>query len=182
MFDFDTAPDGGLYGIAGSSLYRFQPGSSNWDRVGSFSGVSPNPNGFAIDNAGVGWVTGGTRVWRMDISDASTVRITDNTGFTSSGDCVVDKGDVLYMSAASGSVDDLVIIDGSTGAATRVGSIGFGQVYGLASAWGTLFGFTSRGELIEIDTSTGRGTLRHTLRDAAGRAPIWYGSASSPGR
>lgn len=184
MFDFDTSPDGRLYGIAGQSLYVFEPASSRWDVVGSFGSLGITPNGFAIDSAGDGWITGGTRVYRMDLSNGSTTRVTDNSGYTSSGDCVVDKGDVLYMSATGGFTggDRLVEIDGGTGRTTLIGNIGFSNVYGLASAWGILFGFTSQGELIEIDPATGQGTLRHRLRDSAGRSPVWYGSASSPGR
>jgi hypothetical protein len=60
---------------------------------------------------------------------------------------------------------------------TLVGDTGFHHIYGLTAGWGKLFGLTSSGELIELDTETGAGTLVHTFPDKS-----WWGAASTPTR
>jgi hypothetical protein len=55
-----------------------------------------------------------------------------------------------------------VTIDLDTRAGNVVGPIGFGCVWGLAAYGTTLFGFTCNGEVIQIDRSTGKGTLLAT--------------------
>src|SRR5438132_11669653 len=60
----------------------------------------------------------------------------------------------------------LMTINTSTGAATPVGSIGFGNVFGLAYYKSRVIAFTSvsggTGQILEINPTTGAGTLRAT--------------------
>ena len=100
--------------------------------------------------------------------------------FNSSGDCVVDKSDGLFMTSnGSGATngDDLVQISTITGEATVVGSTGFSGIYGLTAAWGKMFGFTGSGQLILLDNETAEGTLLETYSGMS-----FYGAASSPVR
>jgi hypothetical protein len=67
---------------------------------------------------------------------------------------------VLYGSA-TGTLDELITIDTSTGAGTVVGPLGFNRVRGLAfdGATGTLYGVdATTDQLITIDKTTGAGT------------------------
>jgi hypothetical protein len=127
----------------------------------------------------VGTITAADSIYRLDISLVEATWIGDVGGsFYSSGDCVLNKQDTLYMtSKADGENDTLVLVDGATGVGTAVGNTGFRHVFGLTAGWGKLFGLTSSGELIEINTQTGAGTLIHVFEGMS-----WYGAASTPAR
>jgi hypothetical protein len=83
-------------------------------------------------------------------------------GFTSSGDLEFLLDGTLVLTANSvGSVsDELVRIDVGSGSASRIGSIGFGGVYGLALVDGKLIGLTVGGDVLVIDPATGAGEKR----------------------
>lgn len=178
LLDFDTAPDGTLYGITGASLIRYEDPS--WVTVGSH-GIGASANGMAILNADIGYVTASNQTYEIDLS-SGLARSIGSMDFTSSGDCVINKDGTLYMSARAASAsgtDQLVIIDAGPdggGAATLIGQIGFVGVYGLTFAYGYLFGFTSGGEVIEINPLTGVG------REVANVGKVFFGAASSPSR
>ena len=179
LLDFDTAPDGTLYGITSSALYRFDAARSRWDVVSNSGISSVGVNGFAIDSTSKGYATGRGTVYRVDLVTGAMNEIGDfGGGYVSSGDCVIDKDDNLYMTASGvGSNDVLVRVDTSSGVATPIGAnLGFSSVFGLTVAWGYMFGFTSSGELIQIDTRSGRGSLVSRV------SGVWYGAASSPQR
>lgn len=182
LFDLDTDRSGNLYGITSSNLYRYDATASSWSNVGSLgTGFSVTANGFAIDSSGRAWVTASNRVYNVDLGTAEVTLVGemgDAFDFNSSGDCVVDKSDRIYMTsnAAAGS-DELVSIDGRTGVGTTIGPTGAFNIYGLTAAWGYLFGFASGGQVVLIDPATGSGDVLHTFGDI-----IFYGAASSPGR
>ncbi len=176
LWDFDTDTDGTLWGIGPDGLYRFDSGA--WSTISGLSGVTgSSPNGFAIDSTGRAYATGGGQVYLVNLDTGTFSLIGNLGGFTSSGDCVVDKSDTVYMSASGFGEDDLVRINGSTGAATLIGSIGFPSVYGLTAAWGFLFGLDASGNVIEINPTTGRGNIVQNFSNR-----VWYGAASSAGR
>jgi hypothetical protein len=180
LFDMDTHPDGTLYGAGSGALYSLAPGATQWQRVGSLGSLS-TPNGMAISSTGEAIATGGAELYTIDVSTGATTSLGRNSdGSSSSGDCVLDKGDTLFMSATGtgiGGADRLVRIDRSTRAVSEIGSIGVADVYGLTAAWGRLFGMTGSGQLIEIDKNTGAGEVLHVF---PGRQ--WYGAASTPAR
>jgi hypothetical protein len=176
LFDIDTHPDGTLYGVTSTSLYKYdQP---DWTLVGNLGSIG-TPNGLAIDNQGTAYLTSSSTLYTVDLGTGSTTTIGDMGGsFNSSGDCVVNKDNSLYMSSDHNfSADNLVLIDGNTGQASDIGSIGERNVYGLTAAWGKMFGLADSGELIEINPGSGQGTVVHTFPQIS-----WYGAASTPQR
>lgn len=176
FWDLDTHPDGTLYGITRDALYRMDS-ANDWVRVGALT-VSGSPNGLAIDLDGNAFVTSGNFLYQVDVDDSSTVLVGEMGGdFESSGDCVINKDNTLFMSSKHVSPDTLVIINAETGVATNVGDTGYPNIYGLTAAWGFLFGLTDQGQVIQIDEGTGAAELVHTF---TGRR--WYGAASTPGR
>ena len=177
LFDFDTDPDGNLYGISGlRDLYVFDESTDSWTRLGTFA--TTTGNGFAIDSDRVGYMTAGNHLYTIDIdTSVATLVGAMGEGFWSSGDCVVDKSDQLFMTSTGPGEDLLIAVSRVTGVGRRVGGTGFSGIWGLTAAWGHLFGFTSSGQVVELDPGTGEGRLVHTIR---GRS--WYGAASSPGR
>jgi hypothetical protein len=178
LYDMDTHSDGTLYGITSSSLYKYDQGLDQWDLIGALS-VSGTPNGLAIDSQGTAFVTAGNTVYTVDLQTGVTTTVGSMGGsYNSSGDCVVNKDDSLYMSSNHGfSGDSLVFIDGTTAQANEVGAIGESSVYGLTAAWGRMFGLTGDGKLIEINSGTGQSTVLHTFPSIS-----WYGAASTPQR
>jgi hypothetical protein len=178
LWDIDTHPNGSLYAISDVALYVLDERGATWNSVG---GVDPQgaPNGLAIDNEGTAYVTSGNFLYTVDLLTAEVTWVGSmGGGFESSGDCVVNKDNTLLMASRHRTGTDTIIrINGATAEATEVGDIGVTSVFGLTAAWGTLYGLTSRGELIEIDESTGAGRLLHTFSGHR-----WFGAASTPTR
>lgn len=96
---------------------------------------------------------------------------------------------ILYgvRSASSNPTDELFAIDTTTGAATKVGDLGFNHVKGLAfDSSGTLWGMEDPGsaasQLLNINTSTGAATSIVTLGGFAsgqGIGPMVFDSAGN---
>lgn len=175
FLDMDTDNDGNLYGLTSTALFSFDALSSTWFQIGTHN-ISANANGFAVLNESA-FVTAGNNLYSINLATAASVRVGSLEQYISSGDCVVGKGDILLMSASGTSDDVLIQIDGLNAQTTRLGSIGFDKVYGLTSAWGTLYGLTGDGELIEVNPGTGQGQLVHRFDGLT-----WFGAASSPQR
>jgi hypothetical protein len=177
LFDLDTHPDGTLYGISSSTLYKYD-GPGSWTTIGSL-GITGTPNGLAIDNQGTAYLTASNSVYTVDLATGAATTIGSMGGsYNSSGDCVVNKDNSLYMSSNhTFNGDSLVLIDGTTADAQNVGAIGESDVYGLTAAWGRMFGLTGSGKLIEINSGSGQSTVLHTFPNIS-----WYGAASTPQR
>ncbi len=177
--DIDTHPDGTLYGVTFDGLYHFDEQSSNWMQVGEFGIDVGDPNGMAIDLEGTIFVTSETNVYTIDAQDGSATLLGSMDGeFYSSGDCVVNKYDTLFMTSKHDETQDhLITINRADGKGTQIGPIGFRKVFALTSAWGFLYGLTDTGQLITIDVNTGNGELVHTFEGYR-----FFGAASTPDR
>jgi hypothetical protein len=176
LWDFDTHPDGTLYGIKDGGLWRFDEASGLWEIVAAIS-IDLLGNGFAIDPDGGGYITALTSLYSVNVETGLSELVGD-VSYVSSGDCVVDKAGQMYMSAfIMGTDDHLIQIDSVTADSTDMGSIGFRKIYGLTAGWDNLYGVTYTGDLIEIDQLTGIGTLVHNFPGLQ-----FFGAASTPGR
>jgi len=177
--DIDTHPDGTLYGVTFSGLYRFDETDSSWDLVGDFGIEVADPNGMAIDFDGTIFVTAQDDIFTINRQTGAATKLGELGGdFYSSGDCVVDKYDTLFMTSKHDPTQDhLTRIDRATGVATSIGPMGFDRVFGLTAAWGKLYGLTREGELIQIDERTGASTLLHVFDGVR-----FFGAASTPDR
>ena len=182
--DIDTHPSGALLGVTFDGLFQYDDLRDYWFLVGEWQNNQgpSDPNGMAIDSGGRTFVTSESEVFEIDILDGSATRLgllgQDNTGedYYSSGDCVVNKRDSLFMTSKHDPETDwLLLVDRNNGTAQEVGPIGFTRVFGLTSAWGTLYGLTDSGSLIEIDSMTGEGTLIHQFQGTR-----FFGAASTP--
>jgi hypothetical protein len=69
----------------------------------------------------------------------------------------------------------LITVNTTNGSAMRVGPIGYGDVYGLAYANGTVLAFTYN-KLIQINPTTGAGTLIRTYPNVTN----FYGAGVTP--
>src|SRR5690554_169720 len=181
LTDIDTHPDGTLYGITFNDLYRFEEPTNTWQRIGALNATG-TPNGLAINNEGVTFLTSGSTVFTVNLSTGRATRLGSiGSSLTSSGDCVVNKDNSLYMTSPTPGImsqtDSLVLIN-PLGQGTQIGgNLGFSDIYGLTAAWGRVFGLSGSGELIEINTGFGTATLIHRFNGIE-----WYGAASTPNR
>ncbi|MFB6375743.1 MAG: hypothetical protein ABEN55_22130, partial [Bradymonadaceae bacterium] len=96
--------------------------------------------------------------------------------YVSSGDAVIYKKTLWMTSKHKENQDHLVQLDPSSAAASGPLPIGYTNVFGLTTAWGELYGVTSKGELIDINPQTGEST---TVKNFDHQ---WYGAASTPRR
>ena len=179
LFDFDTSTDGTLWGISPNTLWRFDGGSRQWVDEASLADFEFAPNGFAINSRSEAFATAENELYAINLDDGSWEQVgAMGSGFISSGDCVVDKADVLFMTSKHlDDTDVLVRIDSATASASAIGEIGVSNIYGLTAAWGFMFGVTSSGELVEIDPETGAGEVIHVFEGKR-----WFGAASTPAR
>lgn len=179
LFDIDTHPDGTIYGITTQTLYRLGENDNDWVNVGNM-GVFQNANGLCINMAGVAYMTANDVLYIVDLETAAVTTVGSmGSGFNSSGDCVIDKGNRLFMSSSTTfGHDNLVEINASSANANNIGSTGFSQIYGLTAAWNLLIGTTGSGQIIVIDPQTGQGELLFT----ASQNIEFYGAASTPER
>jgi hypothetical protein len=178
LLDIDTHPNGTLYGVSTGALWRYESSTSEWVSIQSLS-LPGSTNGMAIDLDGRAYVTSGNALTRIDLRTGGVTSVGNLGGtFVSSGDCVINKDNSLYMSSRStGGSDVLVAIDGETAEATAIGPIGFDEVYALTAAWGFLFGLTNSGEVIIISEDTGEAELITTVTGVT-----FFGAASTPER
>ncbi len=68
----------------------------------------------------------------------------------------------------------LLTVDPTSGKASVVGPIGFGNVWGLAYVNKKVIGFTNTGQILRIDPLTGQGTLLQATSIA------FWGAGMSP--
>lgn len=175
--DIDTHPDGTLYGVNFEGLHIYLEQQDRWILIGEFGIEVSDPNGMAIDNFGTVFVTSQDKVYSIDITTGAATLLGDMNGmFYSSGDCVVDKGDTLFMTSKhDDSQDHLVRIDQMDGSGTLIGPIGTRKIFALTSAWGKLYGLTDQGEVLTINPSTGEGEFKHQFQGVR-----FFGAASTP--
>ena len=179
LYDIDTHPDGTTYGIAGDYLYSYDESDGSWTQAAQSLNLSliENPNGFCIDNDGNAFLTSGSTLRAVNLATGASSVIGSMSPASSSGDCVVNKGNLLFMTSSHTTPDSFSRINGSNGTSTIVGQTGYDGIWGLTAAYSRVFGFTSDGEVIEIDVSTGATTLIVSFPELS-----FFGSASTPAR
>ncbi|MGC4121163.1 MAG: MopE-related protein [Myxococcales bacterium] len=180
MTDLAVTPDGTLYGVSFSALYRIDKTTGTATYVAPLTGSSNNGLTFLTDGTLLASDSAGS-VKRINPNNGTVTDLgTFGNGLSSSGDLVAVQG-VMYGISSTGpggsdatSDNVLLRVDTTTGVATPVGAIGYGNVWGLAYVNGRVIAFSSGGQLIEVDPQTGKGTLLSTKNVA------WWGAGQSP--
>ncbi|HEY3353330.1 MAG TPA: MopE-related protein [Polyangia bacterium] len=178
--DIAVTPAGDLWAISFSALYRVDRTTAAATFVASVAGSSNNGLTFLSDGTLLA-ASGAGDVVRIDPATGGVSTVGGfGHGLSSSGDLVA-VGGVMYgiSSTGSGGSDAssnnvLLRVDVATGAATVVGPIGFGQVWGLAYVNARVIAFNTSGQIIQIDPQTGAGTLLTT------RSVQFWGAGMSP--
>ncbi len=156
LTDVALAPSGILYGVDfGSDLYTINPENGQSTLVGPLNAVV---NGLVVSATGTIYGSGSNDLVTVNPTTGASTLI-GSTGYNSSGDLAFTPDGALYMTASGSSSDSLVTLNPTTGAGTLVGNINQGSVYGIVSSYGTLFGATSGGNLLVINSATGAATV-----------------------
>jgi hypothetical protein len=184
MTDIAMTPNGELYTVSSTSLYHVDRTTAKATKVVTLTGSLNNALTFLPDNRLLAADASGT----LKVIDPVAKTVTNigsyGNGLGSSGDLVAVGDGTLFgisqkkVGGADSSTDNLLItVDPSTGAATPVGYIGYGNVFGLAYYGSRVIAFTQYsggGQILEINPVTGFATLLGTHNHA------YYGGTTSP--
>jgi len=169
MTDIALDPSTGkLYGISSTplGLYSIDKTTAKATLIGTPSITNPIIRSLEFDSSGVLY-TADIFLYTVDPKTGSTTKIGNGSDpYDSSGDLAFFGNQLYLTSFNSGSTDNLVKLDVSTGKGTIVGPIGFPNVYGMASNDNVIFYGVSGTKIISIDIKTGVGTV---LKDFGGQ-------------
>ena len=156
--------NGVLYGISlaetgqSSVLYSINPNTGAGTAIGS---VGVTVNALVFSPSATLYAAGSDSLYIVNPSTGAGTRVGSGSGsgtYDSSGDLEFDSSGNLYLTSLGSSGDQLFKLNTSNGQGTLIGNIGYTEVYGLAFYNGTAYGFTSDGEVLTINLSTGAGT------------------------
>lgn len=147
-----------LYAVTFSQLARLDPLTGAGTVLGP---IGFSTNGLAVASDGILYAgtTGGELVTVNPVTGAGTLVGGFGAGLTSSGDLAFDSNDVLYGALDQGGTVVLAQIDRSSGAATVIGAVGLGTLYGLAFHCCRLYGATSAGEVVDVNVASAAATV-----------------------
>ena len=170
-----------MIGISFGSVYRIDPSNATGTRLsnalsGLFNGLSFVPAaqiGGSGDDVLVATRNDDGVVFQINPMTGAATQIGNMGAFASSGDLVsVEMLGTLQTADNGLGADRLVRLAPGSFSATAVGTdIGFSDIWGIAFWKDKVFGFTSGGQFITIDPTTGVGTL------VQGNGPAWWGAA-----
>jgi hypothetical protein len=175
--DIALDSNGNLYGTRlgnPSELYRIDRTTGSATKVGPTSPTDPNGgffiNALGFDNNDRLYGTGRPVSPVSDPNDISNLNsfyqidtttgfasfVKSNPSFSSAGDLAFDPvTNKFFATSVIPTNSTLFSIDPSTGTATQLGNIGVDNVYGLAIENGTLYGYTSGGSQLTLNSSGG---------------------------
>jgi len=181
MTDLAITPDGQIYTISRTSLYKVDRQTAKATLLLSNISTSNVALTFLVDGTLIASDKAGL-VRRIDPTNGMVTELGSyGSGFDTAGDLVVvSDGTMFGISSVgplsmSGATNVLLKVNPQTGVATGVGPIGFVGVFGIAYSNGRVLAFTNTGQIIRIDPTSGTGTL---VKTHAGK--IFYGAGTSP--
>ncbi len=175
FWDIALSENGKLFGVSSDSqLYSIDQSSGVSLRIGNL-GASLNALGFSFSNVLYG--AGGSNLYTVDILTGAASLVASIPGFLSTGDIVFDPENNRFLATSIGAGSDGLFSIDLTGAATKIGDIGFSGVIGLFFNDGVLFGYTRDGKQLTINPATGVGSFDKNVTGARG---LLFGAASLP--
>jgi hypothetical protein len=154
LTDIALTPGNRLYGVNYDGLFDVDTTTGAATRRASLG--TGNYIGFDLAPDGRLFVGGGTRIATLDIASAVLTTFTTIPS-AASGD-IAFVGNRMLVTVRGVTNDDLVEVDLTTRASKRLGNVGYACIWGLAAYGPTLYGFTCEGFILDIDTTTGKGT------------------------
>jgi hypothetical protein len=156
--DIASSPSGDLFGVSSDSLYQVDPATGGSSRVGSL-GTFVNMNSLAFTPSNNLYAAGGSGFYSINTATGAASLVANIPGFNSSGDLLYDDASGRFFATSNSAAKDSLYSIGLNGDATLIGNVGFDNVWGLAIANGTLYGYTSNRLQIIINPTTGVGTF-----------------------
>ena len=172
--DIALSNTGNLFGITFNQLFSINQSSGTSSLIGNL-GDSMNGLGFSTSNELYG--TGSSGFYKVNTTTGAVSLVANISGFLSSGDIVFDPLNNRFLATSLGSGSDSLFSIALNGAASKIGNIGFSNVYGLFFDNGTLFGYTADRKQLTIDLATGAATFNKNVTGVRGEI---YGAASLP--
>lgn len=154
MTDIAFAPNGDLYGLTFTGLYRINPTTAAATFIGNHSISGGNALVFGSDGTLYGAGGGSTSLYTINITTGVGTSL-GNMGFASGGDLAFNGGN-FYLASTG---DQLVKIDlNNISNTSAVGNFGVTAVYGLATGDnGILYAVADTNAYI-VNTATGAAT------------------------
>ena len=159
MTDIAFSPEGLLFGLTNSDLYRIDLVTADIELIGPHGILGGNALVFGSDGTlyGAGGFVEG--LFEMNLQTGAGTEIAD-MGHSSAGDLVFFE-DVLYLASTA---DQLVLIDlSAVGSGQEIGSvvgdIGFREVFGLATASDGIMYGTAGTDVFSVDVANGSGSM-----------------------
>ena len=180
MTDLAVTPDGNVYTISRTALYKVDTNTGAATQL--FAGIASSNVALTFKDDGT--LLAADQAGAVRTIDPTNGNITElgtyGTGYDTAGDLVAIADGTMYgvstKAPTLGSTTNVLIkVNTTTAKATSVGKIGYTGVFGVAYAGGRVLAFTSTGQIIRIDPSTGIGTL---VKTHAGLK--FYGAGTSP--
>jgi hypothetical protein len=183
LTDIAFAPNGNLYGISFSNLYKINTTTGAASLVGSLGAANDGTaNALVFSSTGILYTANDHNLLTINTSTgAATLVGALGTGIGSAGDLAFVGGQ-LFLSDTGNHLDK---VNTTTGGATQVGSTGVVNLFGLATPDNvTLYGVAST-NLYTINTTTGAATLDvsyagHGLGAANGESFITEATNATP--
>jgi len=186
MTDVAVTPAGDLYGVSFTTLYQINKNTGAATMIADVPGSGNNsltylPNGTLLASDS----NGDLKI--INPANGQTTFVGNyGNGLQSAGDLVAVANGTMYGSSPTkpgggdaSSSNELIVVDTSTGVATAVGQTGYADVWGLAYSGSHVIGFTTAGQILQIDPQSGAATVLATKNIAfwgAGQSPLVVGN------
>jgi hypothetical protein len=157
LTDIALAPDGRLFGVDFGSASEIDPTTGLATPLSTFTSWSINAMDAAPD--GTIYVAGGPSLYTLDLASGTLVLVMSFNQGQSSGDLAFVNGRLLLTVSGYAPNDYLVELDPVAQTSRIVGDTGYYCIYGLAAFGSTLYGMTCTGQVLSLDTDTGKGTV-----------------------
>lgn len=171
--DIARSSTGELFGVTMNSLYKLDANTGAANLIGSLGASNVNALGFAAGD--ILYAAAGSGFYTVNTQTGAATLVATIPNFFSSGDLVFDPvgNRFLATSGTPSSSSDTLYSIGLNGTASVIGDTGFQNIFGLAQADGTFYGYTANRLQIRIDPITGVGRFDRTL---TGTANAIYGA------
>lgn len=186
MTDVAVTPAGDLYGVSFTTLYQINKNTGAATMIADVPGSGNNsltylPNGTLLASDS----NGDLKI--INPANGQTTFVGNyGNGLQSAGDLVAVANGTMYGSSPTkpgggdaSSSNELIVVDTGTGVATAVGQTGYADVWGLAYSNAHVIGFTTAGQILQIDPQSGAATVLATKNITfwgAGQSPLVVGN------
>lgn len=179
--DLAVTPDGAVYAISSDNVFAIDSETGEASLTTEFDG-GLNVGMTFLDSGELLVAEKDGTVRKVDPQSGDVMMVGVFGGdWGTAGDLVAVSDGTMFaiaedLEGEEGDSNVLVTIDPSTGeVADVIGPLGFAEVFGCAYARGHVYAFTKGGDIIEVDRTTGAGTLKRSYAELT-----FWGAGVSP--